>query len=219
MREALYHYNQQIIKLIGFSMIIGIPLLFVLFNANFYIMGLDLGGQENILLLFSYIMMFVLLTKPLHYLYSCSEQDEEVTLKAIIKVFIDSFGPIFIITVVTMVFVYLGIGLFLLPGIILFPFIFLFAFTYERELTLKQWIRNTLTLHNKYLITIWTQILLWACFLYLLWTGVLYFISYFEMTPIAFAILRILFSLIVFPYVVFSISDILNGLSKEEEIV
>lgn len=200
-------------------MIVGIPLLFVLFNANFYIMGLDLGGQENILLMFSYIMMFVLLIKPLHYLYSCSEQDEEVPLKAIIKIFIDSFGPIFVITLVTMMFVYFGIGLFMVPGIILFPFIFLFAFTYESELTLKQWIRNTLSFHNKYLITIWTQILFWTCFLYLHWVGVLYVISYFEMTPIAFTILRIIFSLIIFPYVVFSISDILNGLSKEEEIV
>lgn len=216
MREAVYHYNQQILKIIGYSTFIGIPVLFILLNASFYIMGLDLGGQENILLLFSNIMMFVLLSRPLHYLYDRCEQDEEVSLKEIIVSFFNSFGPIIFMTLIVMTCIYIGIALFIVPGIILFPFVFLFPFMYESKFTFKQWIRKTVAFHNRHVIAIWTQILLWGCFLYLLWAGVLYLVTFFEMTPIVFAILRIIFCLLVYPYVVFGISYKIIELSREE---
>lgn len=216
MREAAYHYNQQILKIIGYSILIGIPVLFILLNASFYIIGIDLGGQENILLFFSNIMMFVLLSKPFHYLYIKCEQDEEVSLKEIIKNFFNSFGPILFMTLIVMACIYIGIVLFLIPGIILFPFVFLFPFTYESNFTLKQWIRKTVNFHNENVITVWIQILLWGSFLYLLWTGMLYLVTFLEMTPMVFAILKIIFCILVYPYIAFSISHKIIELSREE---
>lgn len=216
MREAGYRYNQHLLLILGYSLIIGIPLLFILYNANFYIMSLDLGGQENLLLVFSNIMMFTLFLNPLYNLYDRGEQDEEVSLKMIIQSFIHSFGPILCISILMMLFVYLGMLLFILPGIILFPFLFLFPFMYEANLTFKQWIKKTIRFHNEHLITIWVQILFWGCFIYLLWTALLYLVAFFEMNPMAFAFLRIVFSLLVYPFVIFGISERIIELERED---
>lgn len=216
MREAGYRYNQNLLTILGYSLMVGIPLLFVLLNANFYIMGMDLGGQENLFLLFSNCLMFILFLYPMYVLYDKSEQDEEVSLKMLVWCFIQSFGPIFFMSLVVMICVYLGIVFFILPGIILFPFLFLFPFMYESSITFKQWIKKTIVFHNEHLITIWVQIIFWGCFIFLLWTAFLYLVSYFEMQPIAFAILRMIFSLLVYPFVIFGISGRFIELERED---
>lgn len=216
MREAGYRYNQHILTILGFSLIIGLPLLFILFNMNYYLMTLDLGGQENLLLLFSNILTFILLLYPLYFLYDKSEQDEEVSLKMMLKSFLDSFGPILCMSILVMGCVYLGIAFFLIPGIILFPFLFLFPLMYESNITFKQWVKKTITFHNHHLITIWVQILFWGCFVYLLWSAMLYIVSLFEMHPTAFSVLRIVFSLMIFPFVIFGISDKIIEIERED---
>jgi len=216
MREAGYRYNQHILTILGYSLIIGIPLLFILFNLNFYIMSLDLGGQENILLLFSSIFMFILLLYPFYVLYDKTEQDEEVSLRMLLGCFVHSFGPILFMSLLVMVAVYIGIALFMIPGIILFPFLFLFPFMYEPGLAVKQWIKKTIGFHNNHLITIWVQILFWGCFVYLLWAALLSLVSYFEMQPMTFAILRMVFSLMVYPFVIFGISEKMIELKRED---
>jgi len=216
MREAGYRYNQNVLTIIGYALIVGLPLLFVLLNANFYIMGMDLGGQENLLLLFSDSLMFILFLYPMYVLYDKSEQDEEVSIKMLIGCFIHSFGPILMMSLLVMLGVYVGIALFILPGIILLPFLFLFPFMYESSITFKQWVKKTIAFHNEHLITIWVQIIFWGCFVYLLWAAFLYAASNFEMQPIAFAILRMVFSLIVYPFVIFGISGKLIELEREE---
>lgn len=216
MREAGYRYNQHVLMILGYSLIIGLPLLFVLLNANFYLMGLDLGGQENLLLLFADSLMFILFLYPMYVLYDKSEQDEEVSLKMLIGCFVHSFGPIFLMTLIVMLAVYLGIALFLLPGIILLPFLFLFPFMYESSISFKQWLKKTIAFHNEHLISIWIQLIFWGCFVYLLWGALLYLVSNFEMQPIAFAILRMVFSLLVYPFVIFGISGKLIEMERED---
>lgn len=216
MREAGYRYNQNVLMILGYSLVIGLPLLFVLFNANFYVMGLDLGGQENLLLLFIDSLMFILFLYPMYVLYDKSEQDEEVSLKMLIGCFIHSFGPILFMSLIVMICVYVGIAIFILPGIILLPFLFLFPFMYESSITFKQWLKKTIAFHNEHLITIWVQILFWGCFVYIVWGALLFIVSYFEMQPIAFAILRMVFSLLVYPFVIFGISGKLIELERED---
>ena len=216
MREAGYRYNQHILTILGYALIIGIPLLFILFNMNFYIMRMDLGGQQNLLILFTNCLMFILLLYPMFFLYDKSEQDEDVSLKMMVTCFVKSFGPILFMSMLVMIFVYLGIALFLLPGIILFPFLFLFPFMYEPSITIRQWIKKTISFHNEHLITIWVQILFWGCFMFLLWSAHLYLVAQFDMQPIAFAILRMVFSLLVYPFVIFGISDKIIDLKRED---
>lgn len=215
MKEAAYHYNQQLLKIIGFSGAIGIPLLFVIMNASFVFANTDLDGQENFLLIFSNLLMFILFIQPLRFLFERSDQDEEVTMKEIIRHFLSSIGPILIITFVMMGLVYIGMMLMMIPGIILFPFLFLLPFMYEQNLTVKEWVKKTIRFHNDHLISIWVQILLWGCFAFLVWAGLLYLLSLFEMTVLAFAIARMIFCLFVFPFIIFGISDRLLELAKE----
>lgn len=180
-------------------------------------MQLDLGGSENILLLFSNVMTFILFIKPLQFLFEKSEQDEEISLAMLVRYTFTSSGPILIVSLVMMGLVYVGIGLFVLPGIVLFPFLFLLPFMYEQDLTLKEWILKTIKFHNEHLFSIWIQLVLWSCFMFLIWTGVLYFLSLFEMTPFAFSIVRMAFCLFVYPYVIFAISDKIIEVNKGEK--
>lgn len=215
MKEAAYHYNQQLLKIIGFSGVIGIPVLFVIMNASFVFANTDLDGQENFLLIFSNLLMFILFIQPLRFLFERSDQDEEVTMMEIVRHFFTSIGPILIMTIVMMGLVYVGMLLLMVPGIILFPFLFLLPFMYEQEMTVKEWVKKTIRFHNDHLISIWVQILLWSCFAFLIWSGLLYLLSLFEMTVMAFAIARMVFCLFVFPFIIFGISDRLMELAKE----
>ena len=68
MRDAAQYYNEQLMNVIGYGIVVIIPIWLMMSNYSYLIMTFDWGGSENVLHLFMNILMFVIFVRPLFFL-------------------------------------------------------------------------------------------------------------------------------------------------------
>lgn len=207
MKEAAYHYNQQLLIILLFNILIGLPVFIVFFGYTFYLMQLDLGGIENLLIIFTNILMFAVMVKPFILIYERSEEGEPITIKEVITEFLVTVGPVFIVSLVTFGLIYLGLALYVVPGIILLPLIFFLPLQYRSHFKLSEWIKKSIELYKNRFVEMLFDILLWLCVIYILWWALLQLTVWIDMTPLVFGLLRMVMYLFLFPYIIFYLAD------------
>lgn len=203
MKEAAYHYNQQLLIILLFNILIGLPIFIVLFGYTFYLMQLDLGGIENLLIIFANILMFAVIVKPFILIYERSEEGEPLAIKEVIKEFLVTVGPVFIVSLVSLGLIYLGLALYVVPGIIMLPLIFFLPLQYRSHFNLSEWIKKSIELYKNRFVEMLFDILLWVCVIYILWWALLQLTVWIDMTPLVFGLLRMVMYLFLFPYIIF----------------
>lgn len=203
MKEAAYHYNQQLLIILLFNILIGLPVFIVLFGYTFYLMQLELGGIENLLIIFTNILMFAVIVKPFILIYERSEEGEPLAIKEVIKEFLVTVGPVFIVSLVTFGLIYLGLALYVVPGIIMLPLIFFLPLQYRAHFNLSEWIKKSIELYKNRFVEMLFDILLWVCVIYILWWALLKLTVWIDMTPLVFGLLRMVMYLFLFPYIIF----------------
>lgn len=203
MKEAAYHYNQQLLIILLFNILIGLPVFIVLFGYTFYLMQLELGGIENLLIIFTNILMFAVIVKPFILIYERSEEGEPLAIKEVIKEFLVTVGPVFIVSLVTFGLIYLGLALYVVPGIIMLPLIFFLPLQYRAHFNLSEWIKKSFELYKNRFVEMLFDILLWVCVIYILWWALLKLTVWIDMTPLVFGLLRMVMYLFLFPYIIF----------------
>ena len=137
--------------------------------------------------------------------------------KELLKDFLWSIGPIAFLGISILVLVYAGLAIFIVPGILILPLVFVLPFIYDHSISLKVMIKKTVHFYMTNFSQIWLQIILWVSLFTLVWTGVLNFTSYFEMNLVAYTITRLLFSILIFPFIIFYVSE--KFLSLREGVV
>ncbi|PUB16775.1 hypothetical protein [Paenisporosarcina sp. OV554] len=203
MKEAAYHYNQQLLIILLFNILIGLPVFIILFGYTFYLMQLDLGGIENLLIIFTNILMFAVIVKPFILIYERSEEGEPLVIKEVIKEFLVTVGPVFIVSLVSFGLIYLGLALYVVPGIIMLPLIFFLPLQYRSHFNLSEWIKKSIELYKNRFVEMLFDILLWVCVIYILWWALLQLTVWIDMTPLVFGLLRMVMYLFLFPYIIF----------------
>lgn len=216
MRDAAHYYNEQLLKIIGYGIVVIIPMWLILSNYNQLLMIADWGGSENILLLFMNIFMFIIFVRPLFFLYKRISIGEEMEFKELLKDFLWSVGPVTCIGLCIFGVVYVGLSLFIVPGLSILPLVFILPFVYDPSITLKVMIKELFRFYCVHFVQIWIQVVLWVSLLTLVWSGVLYITSFLEMSSIAYDSTRLVFSIIMYPFITFYISEKFMGLRKGE---
>jgi len=217
LREAAFYYNAQLLKIIGYGIVVMVPVWMIFSNYSFSLLSVDWGGRESLVNLLLNILLFAIFIHPLYLLYKRVSVDEEMEFKEMLKSFIWSIGPILVVGILVSALVYGGIFAFYIPGFLIAPLLFILPFIYQRESTLRNWIKTSVEFYLNNFIQVWIQIIFWTCFTTLIWFGVLYITSFLEMNCIAFNVTRLVFSLVIFPFVVFSLSEKLLSMTEEVE--
>lgn len=217
MREAAFYYNEQLLKIIGYGILVMAPVWLIFSNYSLLLLSIDWGGRENLVNLLLNIILFIIFIHPLYVLYKRVSVDEEMGFKEMLKGFIWSIGPILVVGIFISALVYGGIFAFYIPGFLIAPILFILPFMYRHDRTLRNWMKTSLEFYINNFAQVWIQIIIWSCFTTLLWFGVLYITSFLEMNYVAFNVTRLVFSLVVFPFVVFSISEKLLSMTEEVE--
>ena len=207
MKEAAYHYNQQLLLILLFNILIGLPVFIVLFGYTFYLMQLDLGGIENLLIIFTNILMFAVMVKPFVFIYERSEEGEPLAIKEVIKEFLVTVGPVFIVSLITFAFIYLGLALYVVPGIIILPLAFFMPLQYRSHFKLSEWVKKSIEFYKERFVETLFDILLWVCVIYILWWALLNLTLWIDMTPFVFGLLRMVMYLFLFPYIIFYLAN------------
>ena len=214
MKDAAHYYNEQLVKIIGYGIVVIIPIWLMLSNYSHLLMTVDWGGSENIMLLFMNIFMFIIFVRPLFFLYKRISTDEEMEFKELLKDFLWSVGPITCVGLSVFILTYAGLALFVIPGLLILPLVFILPFTYEPSISLKMIIKRTIQFYKNHFVQIWIQLILWVSLLILVWSGVLYITSFLEMDIDAYTITRLVFSILMFPFIVFYLSEKFLSLSE-----
>ena len=207
MKEAAYHYNQQLLMILVFNILMGLPVFIVFFGYTFYLMQMDLGGIENLLIVFTNILMFAVMLKPFILIYERSEEGEPITIKEVIKEFLVTVGPVFIVSLITFGLIYLGLALYVVPGLIMLPLIFFLPLQYRSHFNLNEWIKKSIELYKNRFVEMLFDILMWICVIYILWWALLQLTVWIDMTPLVFGVLRMVLYLFLFPYIIFYLAD------------
>ncbi|MBD7984755.1 hypothetical protein H9649_09190 [Sporosarcina sp. Sa2YVA2] len=217
MREAAFYYNEQLLKIIAYGIVIMVPVWLIFSNYSLTLLSVDWGGRESLVNVLLNMMLFVIFVHPLFLLYKRVSVDEEMEFKEMVKGFIWSIGPILAVGTLISILIYGGIFIFYIPGFVIAPLLFILPFTYQSENTLRDWVKTSIEFYINNFMQVWIQIIFWICFTTLLWFGVLYLTSFLEMNYVAFLVARLVFSIVVFPFVVFAISEKLLNMKEEAE--
>lgn len=217
MREAAFYYNEQLLKIIGYGILVMVPVWLVFSNYSLTLLSVDWGGRESLVNLLLNILLFAIFVHPLYLLYKKVSVDEEMEFKEMVKSFVWSIGPILVVGILISALVYGGIFAFYIPGFVIAPLLFILPFMYQHDSSLHNWIKTSIEFYLNNFAQVWIQIIIWSCFTTLLWFGVLYITSFLEMNYVAFNVTRLVFSLVVFPFVVFSLSEKLLSMTEEVE--
>src|SRR5574342_1134517 len=95
LKDIFYYYNQSLLKILGFTILVILPVQIFLYGWIYYFNQLDLNRIETVLSLYVYVLMFILTMKPFLELYKHLKINEDYSLKSMLKTFISSFGFVF----------------------------------------------------------------------------------------------------------------------------
>lgn len=217
MREAAQYYNEQLLKIVAYGLIVMVPAWLIFSNYSLLLLSVEWGGRENLINILLNIIMFVIFVRPLFSLYKRVSVSEELEFKEMIKEFIWSIGPLLVLGLFFSVLVYGGIFAFYVPGILLAPILFILPFMYSGSISIRKWIRTTIDFYINHFVQVWVQIIIWTSLVTLVWSGVLFVTSYLEMSYDAYNITRLVFSLAIFPFMVFALSEKFLSMTEEVE--
>ena len=217
MREAAQYYNEQLLKIVAYGILVMVPAWLFFSNYSLLLFSVDWGGSENLVNVLLNVLMFVIFVRPLFSLYKRVSVSEDLEFKEMIKEFIWSIGPLLALGLFFSVLVYGGIFAFYVPGILIAPILFILPFMYNSKISIRKWIRSSINFYINNFIQVWVQIILWTSIVTLVWSGVLYLTSFLEMNYNAYNITRLVFSLVIFPFMVFSISGKFLSITEEVE--
>lgn len=217
MREAAQYYNEQLLKIVAYGFIVMVPIWMIFSNYSLLLLSVDWAGSENVINVLVNILMFVIFVRPLFSLYKRVSVSEELELKAMLKEFIWSIGPLLLLGLVFSALIYGGIFAFYVPGILIGPILFILPFMYSNTIPIRKWIRDSIDFYINHFIQVWLQIILWVSIVTLVWSGVLYVTSFLEMSYDAYNITRLVFSLAIFPFMVFALSEKFLSMTEEVE--
>lgn len=217
MREAAQYYNEQLLKIVAYGILVMVPAWLIFSNYSLLLFSVDWGGSENLINVLLNVLMFVIFVHPLFSLYKKVSVSEELEFKEMIKEFIWSIGPLLALGLIFSVLVYGGIFAFYVPGILIAPILFILPFMYSNTISIRKWIGASIEFYINNFIQVWVQIIIWVSIVTLVWSGVLYLTSFLEMNYDAYNITRLVFSLVIFPFMVFSVSEKFLSMTEEVE--
>jgi hypothetical protein len=217
LREAAQYYNEQLLKIVAYGVVVMVPVWLIFSNYSLLLFSVDWSGSENILNILLNILMFVIFVRPLFSLYKRVSVSEDLEFKTMLKEFIWSIGPLLVVGLLLSVLVYGGIFAFYVPGILIAPVLFILPFMYSNTISIRKWIQKSIDFYIYHFIQVWVQIIIWSSIVTLTWSGVLYATSFLEMSYDAYNITRLVFSLIIFPFMVFSLSEKFLSITEEVE--
>ncbi|MFC5604190.1 hypothetical protein [Sporosarcina koreensis] len=217
MREAAQYYNEQLLKIVAYGLCVMVPAWLFFSNYSLLLLTVDWGGRENLINILLNILMFVIFVRPLFSLYKRVSVSDELEFKEMIKEFIWSIGPLFAIGLFFSALVYGGIFAFYVPGILIAPILFILPFMYSGTRSIRAWIKSSIDFYINHFVQVWIQIIFWSSIVTLVWAGVLYITSFLEMSYDAYNITRLVFSLVIFPFIVFSLSEKFLSMTEEVE--
>jgi hypothetical protein len=206
LRDLFYFYNQGLLKILGFTLLIVFPWQVFLFGWIYYIFQTN-SETPMIFAVFIYIFMFITTQRPFITLYRHVKMNEEYEFKEMIKDFISSFGVVAFSGSVLLVLSYFGMGLFIVPGLILVTFAFLLPFYKENGQSMKKMIANGMNFYQKNWFSIYTDLLLWISIDVLIWVIFLNGMSTFEINLLSYTLLRIVVNLFLFPFIYFYLAE------------
>ncbi|MBM4763251.1 hypothetical protein [Bacillus sp. B15-48] len=206
LKDLLYFYNQGILKILGFTLLIVLPWQLFLFGLIYYIYQIDLIAQ-NLFALFLYVFMFIATQKPFIHLYKQLKLNEEYGIRQMLRDFITSFGVIFVGALVLFVLSYFGTGFYIIPGVIILTFVFLLPYYQENQASLKKTVANGLSFYKNNWFSIYTDLLLWVSIDVIIWVIFLNSFSSFDINLLTYTLLRIVINLFLFPFIYFYLSE------------
>ncbi|UII56311.1 hypothetical protein LS684_02135 [Cytobacillus spongiae] len=206
-KEVLYFYNQGLLKIIGFTLILVLPLEVFFYGWIFYTSSLDLGSIETVLILYIHILMFIVTQKPFMLLYHHLKINEDFSILEMFQAFLKSFGFILFAGILVFIISYLGTMLFILPGLMALTFAFFLPFYKDTTYSMKQEVVRALKFYRSHFITIHSDILLWVSVHVLIWAVFINGVAVFELTMITYSVLRILINLFLFPLIYFYLTE------------
>ena len=215
----MQYYNEQLLKIVAYGIIVMVPSWLLFSNYSLLLISVDWAGSENLVTVLLNILMFVIFVRPLFSLYKRVSVSEELEFKEMFKEFIWSIGPLLVVGSFISALVYGGIFVFYIPGILIAPILFILPFMYSDKISIRKWIQTSVDFYITNFVQVWVQIILWVSIVTLVWSGVLYLTSFLEMSYDAYNITRMVFSLVIFPFIIFSLSDKFLNMTEEVEEV
>ena len=215
----MQYYNEQLLKIVAYGIIVMVPSWLLFSNYSLLLISVDWAGSENLVTVLLNILMFVIFVRPLFSLYKRVSVSEELEFKEMFKEFIWSIGPLLVVGSFISALVYGGIFVFYIPGILIAPILFILPFIYSDKISIRKWIQTSVDFYITNFVQVWVQIILWVSIVTLVWSGVLYLTSFLEMSYDAYNITRMVFSLVIFPFIIFSLSDKFLSMTGEVEEV
>lgn len=215
----MQYYNEQLLKIVAYGIIVMVPSWLLFSNYSLLLISVDWAGSENLVTVLLNILMFVIFVRPLFSLYKRVSVSEELEFKEMFKEFIWSIGPLLVVGSFISALVYGGIFVFYIPGILIAPILFILPFIYSDKISIRKWIQTSVDFYITNFVQVWVQIILWVSIVTLVWSGVLYLTSFLEMSYDAYNITRMVFSLVIFPFIIFSLSDKFLNMTEEVEEV
>lgn len=207
LKDIFYYYNQSLLKILGFTIIVLLPVQIFLYGWIYYFNQLDLDKIETVLALYVYILMFVITQKPFIELYKHLKVNEDYSLKSMLKTFVTSFGFVFFGSLFIFCLSYIGITLFIIPGLILLTVAFFLPFYDSNGETIKFVAKKALNFYKSRFFSIIRDLLILASVNVLIWALFVNGIAQFEMNLITYTILRILINLFIFPLIYFYLAE------------
>ncbi len=206
-RDIMYYYNQGILKILGFTFLILLPVQLFFYGWIYYFYQLDLNHIETVLNLYIFILMFILTQKPFMHLYQHLKINEEIELREMLKHFISSFGFLFFGAILLFIMSYIGTTLFIIPGLIVLTFVFFLPFYNETSISIKKLIKKAWSFYTRNIASIYGDLLIWASINVLIWAVFMQSMAMFEVNLLTSTILRIIINLFLFPVIYFYLTE------------
>jgi hypothetical protein len=206
LRDLFYYYNQGLLKIMGFALLVVLPWQIFIFGWIYSIFQME-SSSQYLFALFLYLFMFISTQKPFIHLYQHVKANEEYGMKNMLIDFISSFGMIAFGSLCIFLFSYLGMGFYILPGFILLSFVFLLPFYQENQRSIKKLLTNGLSFFKGNFLQVYADLLLWVSIDVILWVVFLNGMSAFELNLITYTMLRIVINLFLFPFIYFYLAE------------
>ncbi|MEH7443419.1 hypothetical protein V7201_14010 [Bacillus sp. JJ1122] len=207
LKDIFYYYNQSLLKILGFTILVILPVQIFLYGWIYYFNQLDLNRIETVLALYVYVLMFILTMKPFLELYKHLKINEDYSLKSMLKTFISSFGFVFFGSMIIFLLSYIGTTLFIIPGLILLTIAFFLPFYNFGEENIKLLAKKAVHFYKNRFFSIHRDVILLASINLLVWALFVNGIAQFDMNLITYTILRILINLFIFPLIYFYLAE------------
>lgn len=207
LKDIFYYYNQSLLKILGFTILVILPVQIFLYGWIYYFNQLDLNRIETVLALYVYVLMFIITMKPFLELYKHVKINEDYSIKSMFKTFISSFGFIFFGAISIFLLSYIGITLFIIPGLVFLTIAFFLPFYKNREENVKLVAKKAVHFYKSRFFSIHLDLFMLASINILIWALFVNGIAQFEMNLITYTVLRILINLFIFPLIYFYLAE------------